>query len=52
MKKKNQFMHAVEILAPGDQFIHRAAQRISVQSVESVVNGPNCRCSANAKCAR
>jgi len=33
MKKKNQFMHAVEILAPGDQFIHKAAQRIPVEEL-------------------
>jgi len=33
MKKKNRFMHAVEILAPGDQFIHQVAQRIPVEEL-------------------
>jgi hypothetical protein len=33
MKKKNQFMSAVEILAPGDHFIHQVAQRIPVEEL-------------------
>jgi hypothetical protein len=33
MKRKSKFLRAVQVLAPGDPFIHRAAQRVEEASL-------------------
>jgi hypothetical protein len=39
MKRKNQFLRAIKILAPNDSFIHRAAQRVSEETLPLLPGG-------------
>jgi hypothetical protein len=39
MKRKQQFMQAVQILAPGDQFIHQVAQGIPEEKLPAFPGG-------------
>ena len=39
MKRKRQFLRAIKILAPNDPFIHRAAQRVSEETLPLLPGG-------------